>query len=55
MAQDELKKADLALARAQEARKDAERALDTAKRLLDTIPPDKKVEQPVKMEPPVMP
>jgi serine protease Do len=52
---DELKKADLALAVAQEKRKDAERALETAKRLVDSIPQKKENEQPVKMEPPVMP
>jgi serine protease Do len=52
---DALKKADLDLARAQENRSDAERALDRAKRLLDTVPPAQKNEMPVAKEPPTMP
>ena len=39
---EELKNADLALARAQETKAAAERALERARRLLDSIPPAKK-------------
>jgi serine protease Do len=50
-----LKKADLALARAQETRALAERALERANRLLETLPPATKTEMPVTQEPPVRP
>ncbi|MGI8602522.1 MAG: S1C family serine protease [Verrucomicrobiales bacterium] len=52
---EELKKADLALADAQDTRASIERRLERAKRLLDTLPPPKKPPQPLKQMPAMMP